>query len=303
MNYGKENAINYSKELEGVVATETKISLVDGEKGHLVYRGYWAKDLALNHSFEEVAFFIWYGYLPTEKELTMFSDLLKKYRVIPKYLKNILDLLPKDMDIMSVLRTSISALGDSKFKWPPTIEQAIQLTAIIPSIIAYWYRKVNGKTYIEPNMDLDHIANYLYMLNGTEPNNAHTKALSAYFILTIEHGMNASTFSSRVVASTESELISAICAAIGAMKGPLHGGAPSAVIEMLDEIGSIDNIEPWIIKKLENGEKLMGFGHRIYKTKDPRAEALKEVAKSLSGEDEWFDLAIALEEKATELLN
>ncbi|KHF27371.1 citrate synthase/methylcitrate synthase [Anoxybacillus ayderensis] len=303
MNYGKKSAINYSKGLEGVVATETKISLVDGEKGHLVYRGYWAKDLALNHSFEEVAFLIWYGYLPNEEELTMFSDLLKKYRVIPKYLKNILDLLPKDMDIMSVLRTSISALGDSKFKWPPTIEQAIQLTAIIPSIIAYWYRKVNGKTYIEPNMDLDHIANYLYMLNGTEPNNAHTKALSAYFILTIEHGMNASTFSSRVVASTESELISAICAAIGAMKGPLHGGAPSAVIEMLEEIGSIDNIEPWIIKKLENGEKLMGFGHRIYKTKDPRAEALKEVAKSLSGEDEWFDLAIALEEKAIELLN
>jgi citrate synthase len=295
--------LNYSRGLEGIVATDTKISLVDGERGHLIYRGYWAKDLAINYSFEEVAFLIWYGYLPNNNELQIFSNSLKKYRSIPKYLNDIINLLPRDMDIMSVLRTSISALGNSKFQWPPTVEQAIQLTAITPSIIAYWFRKTNNQEYIEPNEGLDHVSNYLYMLTGEEPLHAHSKALSSYFILTIEHGMNASTFSSRVVASTESEMISAISAAIGSMKGPLHGGAPSEVLEMLEEIGTIENIEPWIIKKLENGEKLMGFGHRIYKTNDPRAEALKEIAKRLTGEDQWFDLAVELEEKAIKLLN
>lgn len=294
--------MDFHKGLEGIVAAETAIGLVDGEKGQLVYRGYKASELALNYSFEEVAYLIWYGQLPDKGTLQAFSNKMKSHRSIPDYVKEIIDRLPEDVDMMSVMRTAISSLGDARFRWPPTIDQAIQLTSIVPSLIAYRYRKQQGKSFIEPHPDLEHIANFLYMLHGEEPNPAFSEALSAYFILTIEHGMNASTFSSRVVISTESELVSAICAAVGAMKGPLHGGAPSGVIAMLDEIGKIENIEPWVRKKLESNEKLMGFGHRVYKTKDPRAEALKTVAERLTGESEWFHLAVELEKKALALL-
>ncbi|MFJ7669667.1 citrate/2-methylcitrate synthase [Lysinibacillus sp. NPDC097195] len=294
--------MEYSKGLEGIVAAETAIGLVDGENGHLVYRGHWAKDLAINNSFEEVAYLIWNGKLPNEIELINFKLKMKEFRQIPTFLKEILELLPKDMDVMSVLRTAVSSLGDSKFSWPPTIEQAMQLTSILPSVIAYKYRLDQGEKFIEPNLNLDHVANFMYMLDGKEPSPAFAKALNAYFVLTIEHGMNASTFSSRVVASTESEIISSVCAAIGAMKGPLHGGAPSEVIKMLDEVGTIDNIEPWIRNKIESGGKLMGFGHRIYKTQDPRAEALKIVSQELTGESNWFDLAVEMEKIAIDLL-
>lgn len=292
----------YKKGLEGVVAAETAIGLVNGEKGHLVYRGYWAKDLAINNSFEEVAYLIWYGHLPNEKELKEFALKMKEYREIPSYLRNILNLLPKNMDIMSVARTAISALGDKKFSWPPSIDEAMKLTSILPSIIAYKYRLDNNEKFIEPNPALDHVSNFIYMIDGNLPSKAFAKALNAYFVLTIEHGMNASTFSSRVVTSTESEMISGICAAIGAMKGPLHGGAPSEVLQMLNEIGTVENIEPWIRDKMENGEKIMGFGHRVYKTRDPRAEALKIVSKELTGESKWFNLALEMEKKSIELL-
>ncbi|HDX9692284.1 citrate synthase/methylcitrate synthase [Bacillus thuringiensis] len=295
--------MEYRKGLEGVVAAETSVGLVDGKKGHLVYRGYWAKDLAINNTFEEVAYLIWNDKLPNENELKSFTLKMKQYRQIPNYLKQIINCLPKDMDVMSVLRTAISALGSRHFAWPPTIDQAMQLTAILPSLIAYKYRLDQGKNFIEPNDNLDHVSNFIYMLDGQEPTPAFAKALNAYLILTIEHGMNASTFASRVVASTESEIISGICAAIGAMKGPLHGGAPSEVINMLDEIGTIDNIEPWVRNKLETGGKIMGFGHRIYKSQDPRAEALKIVSQELTGESAWFNLAIEMEKKTISLLN
>lgn len=294
--------MEYRKGLEGVIATETAIGLVDGERGHLLYRGKWAKELALSYSFEEVAYFIWYKEFPDMEQLVLFKEKLITYRTLPSYLKTILDTLPEDMDVMSVMRTAVSALGTSKFSWPPSVEQAMQLTAILPSIIAYKYKKDRGEHFIEPHSELNHVANYIYMMKGTTPNDSEVKALTAYLILTIEHGMNASTFASRVVVSTESEIISGICAAIGSMKGPLHGGAPSEVIEMIDEIGTIDNIEPWIRRKLDKGEKLMGFGHRIYKTRDPRAEALKIVSKELAKESEWFDLISTMEQTAIDLL-
>ncbi|WAA11138.1 citrate synthase/methylcitrate synthase [Fervidibacillus albus] len=296
-------SLSYRKGLEGVIATETKISCVDGEKGYFIYRGYWAKDLAIQYTFEEVAYFIWHGYFPNETELQSFKQKLNEYRQIPQYVKEVINLLPENMHLMDVLRTAISAVGNDSFQWPPKIEDAIRLTAITPTIIAYWHRKKNELPLIEPNDNFDHVSNFLYMLTGKRPTYAHCKALSSYMILTMEHGMNASTFSSRVVCSTESDMVSAIVAAIGAMKGPLHGGAPSGVLRMLDEIGTPEEIEPYIVNKLEKGEKLMGFGHRIYKTTDPRAETLKEVAKGLAGEEKWFDLAVQLEEKAIELLN
>ncbi|MFC3884922.1 citrate/2-methylcitrate synthase [Bacillus songklensis] len=295
--------MTYAKGLEGIVAAETKVGHVDGEKGQLIYRGYWAKDLAIHYSFEEVAHLIWHNSLPNSTELAGLEEQMKNERDLPSYILTIMDHLPNNTEMMSVLRTCISALGDSTYSWPPTIDQAIRLTSITPTIIAYWFRKQNGLEYIKPNQNLDHVANYMYMITGEIPSENSVKALSAYFILTIEHGMNASTFSSRVVSSTESDMVSAICAAIGAMKGPLHGGAPSGVIEMLEEIGSEDNIETWVRTKLESGEKIMGFGHRVYKTHDPRAEALKVVSEQIAGSDDWFKLILQIEKETLKLLN
>ncbi|MGW9019135.1 citrate synthase/methylcitrate synthase [Priestia megaterium] len=290
------------KGLKNVVATETSISLVDGDNGHLIYRGYDVKDIVLNRSFEEVTYLLWYGYLPNEHEKTEFSTLLKINRHLPPYVSQIIQALPNDMEIMNQIQTAIAALGTSKFKWKPSIEQAIRLTAVIPTITAAIYRKMSEKEAIQPNMALNHVENYLYMLTGDVPSFAHTKALEAYMILTMEHGMNASTFASRVVSSTESDIVSAVTGAIGAMKGPLHGGAPTGVIDMLNEIKEKENAETWIRRKLENEEYLMGFGHRVYKTRDPRAVVLSTICKQIGQDDTWLNLANYVEEKAIQLL-
>ncbi|MDZ5472892.1 citrate synthase/methylcitrate synthase [Bacillus sp. 31A1R] len=288
--------------LTGVVAAETKLSLVDGENGHLVYRGHWAKELAVHYSFEEIAYLLWYGQLPNEISLKVFNEELKENRYLPDFLMDIIDRLPVEMDMMSVLRTAISALGSSTFDWQPTVNQATKLTAITPTIISYRYRKMKGLDFIQPSQHLDHAANYLYMLTGIIPNEAHTRALTAYMILTMEHGMNASTFTARVISSTQSDMTSAISGAIGSMKGPLHGGAPTEVVQLLNEIGTKENAESYLRNKLENKELIMGFGHRVYKTKDPRAEALRTVTSQLAGSDTWLDLAYHVENTAIKLL-
>ncbi|WP_035299263.1 citrate synthase/methylcitrate synthase [Brevibacillus thermoruber] len=288
--------------LEGIAVAETDLSLVDGLNGLLVYRGHWARDLAINHTFEEVAHLLWYGHLPNEQELAELKGKLKANRELPAHVKNILDLIPADVDMMSVLRTGVSILGSADYGWPPTLDQVISLTAKMPTIVAYRYARLCGREPLDPNPALDHTANYLYMLKGQEPNPAHVRALDAYLILTQEHGMNASTFSGRVVSSTQSDLISSITAAIGALKGPLHGGAPSEVTEMIEAIGTKENAEPWLRAKLEKGERLMGFGHRVYKTVDPRATALRVVASQLSGDDPWFDLTTHVEQVGLKLL-
>lgn len=288
--------------LEGVVAAETEIGLVDGEKGHLVYRGYWAKDLALEHDFEAVAYLLLNGELPSESELDEFSKALVRNRELPAHVKAIIDILPVDMDMMSVIRTAVSSMGDSSCQWPPTLDQAVRIISVLPTIIAYRYHQTTNTPVVSPNPSLGHVANYLYMLTGKEPNAAHARALNAYFILTMEHGMNAGTFASRTIISTQSDITSAISGAVGAMKGPLHGGAPSEVIHMLNEIGEASNAEPWIRNVLTNGGRLMGFGHRVYKTRDPRAVALREVTSQLVGEDPWFDFAFEVENTAIRLL-
>ena len=287
--------------LEGIVAVQTNLSHVDGESGQLLFRGHPADKLAQQHSFEEVIYLLWYGELPKQTELTQIKKQLKEARQLPEELINLISELPEHMDMMAVLRTCISSLGTNP-GWPPTIEEAIQITAVIPTILAYRYRSLNKLECVTPNNYLDHAANYLYMLRGEEPKDLHVKALNAYFVLTAEHGMNAAAFTSRVIASTESDLFSAVTGAIGAMKGPLHGGAPSGVMAMLDDIGSIDNVEPWLRKTLNNKEKLMGFGHRVYKTNDPRSEALRDITSSMSGDDEWFALANHVENTAINLL-
>lgn len=288
--------------LAGVVASATRVGLVDGERGRLVYRGYWAKELAVNYTFEHVAHLLWFGCLPTEDQLLAMRKRMAEWRKLPDHVKTILDVLPEDVDMMSALRTALSAFAGSDFSWPPTPEQAMRLTAVVPTIIAYRHRKLQGIEPIPPRADLSHTANYLYMLNAKEPSSAHVAALDAYLILTAEHGMNASTFAGRVTVSTRSDLVSAVTSAIGAMKGPLHGGAPSEVDDTLTAIGTKENAEPYLRALLERGERIMGFGHRVYKTRDPRAAALSEVARRVAGEDPWLDLATHVEDVAVRLL-
>ncbi|MGD8192688.1 citrate synthase [Brevibacillus ginsengisoli] len=289
--------------LEGIAVAESSLSLVDGTNGLLVYRNHWARDLAVAHTFEEIAYLLWKGHLPNEEELASLKKQLKDNRALPNYVKLALDQIPLDVDMMSVLRTGVSLLGTSGVQWPPTLEQVIAVTAKFPTIVAYRQARLEHREPLDPRDDLDHTANYLYMLTGKEPHPAHVRALDAYLILTQEHGMNASTFSARVVSSTQSDIYSALTAAIGALKGPLHGGAPSEVTQMIEEIGTKENAEPWLRNALEKGERLMGFGHRIYKTTDPRATALRVVASELSEEDPWFDLATHVEKVALRLLD
>jgi citrate synthase len=291
------------KGLRGITVAETSLSLIDGEQGRLIYRGYEAGRLARERSFEEVAHLLWFGRLPDGPEGAAFAARLTAERDLPDWAARVIDSLPPDMAMMAVLRTAVSALGAGAATWPPTVEQALSVTAKVPTIVARRWRKLQGLEPVAPRPDLGHAANYLHMLTGEMPTPAQVGALEAYLVLTVEHGMNASTFSARVTASTQSDLISAVTTAIGTMKGPLHGGAPSEVADMLEEIGSRENAEAWLRTRLERGERIMGFGHRVYKTRDPRAEALSAVARRLAGGDERLDLATYVEDLAVRLLD
>ncbi|MEC1528232.1 citrate synthase CitA [Bacillus spizizenii] len=288
--------------LKGITCVETSISHIDGEKGRLIYRGHHAKDIALNHSFEEAAYLILFGKLPSPEELHTFEDKLAAERHLLEHIERLIQSLPNKMDDMSVLRTVVSALGENAYSFQPKTEEAIRLIAITPSIIAYRKRWTRGEQAIAPSSQYGHVENYYYMLTGEQPSEAKKKALETYMILAMEHGMNASTFSARVTLSTESDLVSAVTAALGTMKGPLHGGAPSAVTKMLEDIGEKENAEAYLTEKLEKGERLMGFGHRVYKTKDPRAEALRQKAEEVAGNDRDLDLALHVEAAAIRLL-
>lgn len=287
--------------LEGVIVADTEISDIDGQAGTLIYRGFNATQLALHHSFEEVVYLLWNGKLPEPAELEQWRQKFASGCLTDRQ-KQMIQLLSPETDMISVIRTLLSSLGDVAFLWPPSVEKGIKLLATIPVIIAARTRNLQGKTLLEPRADLSFAANYLYMLKGTEPLAAHVRALEAYWILTAEHGLNASTFSARVAASTETDLSSAVIAALSALKGPIHGGAPSQVDDMLEKIGSVDRAENWIRERLLRGEKLMGFGHRIYKTTDPRAEALREVVQAGSSEEPWFQLAVEVEKIALAVL-
>ncbi|MCM3596158.1 citrate synthase/methylcitrate synthase [Metabacillus idriensis] len=291
------------KGLKGVAAAETAISHIDGINGQLIYRGIDAGDLTNNHSFEEVSYLLWHGEWPDQQQqqLIELKNELKKQRGLPDYIEKLLISLPAEMDFMSVLRTAVSAAGPAN-KEKPTYSDAIRLTAMIPTIIAYRKSHLEGRAFVRPSAELDHVENYLYMLNGKRPSESQRKALETYMILTLEHGMNASTFSARVTVSTESDIYSAVTSAIGTMKGPLHGGAPSEVIAFLVEAANSANIEKMIREKLNRGERLMGFGHRVYKTHDPRAVALKTVLLENAGKDAWLDLSMKVETTAVNLL-
>jgi len=289
--------------LEGVVAASTRISHVFGEEGRLVYQGYEISELAGKVTYEEVCYLLWHGKLPNASELGQFNQQMRAQRTLPAAARATVRALPNDADPMDVLRTVISAAGVGLgIAGTPTYEQAVALTARFPTAIAMFARQREGKEPVEPRADLGHAANYLYMLTGTAPEDRHTQGLDTYLVLLADHGMNASTFTARVIASTESDLASCVVGAIGALKGPLHGGAPSLVLDMLDQIGDAANIKPWVDNALDHKQKLMGFGHRVYKTTDPRAEILREMARQAST-PEFFALAQGTEEYALKELH
>jgi len=290
-----------AKGLEGVVIDDSSICMIDGNAGRLIYRGYDIHDLAANLTFEEAAYLLWYGDLPTRPQLDGLKKQLSAERPIPANLKAMIRNLPRSSNTLDVLRTAISALGTGAPLKKPDISDAIAITAKMPTINAAFDRLRRGEEPVDPLPELGQAENYVHMLTGKEPDATKADALNKYLILLADHGMNSSTFTARVVASTWSDMYSAITAAIGALKGPLHGGAPAPVLQMLKDIGSPDRAEAWIRNALKAGRRLMGFGHRVYRTTDPRAEILRELA-SKTADKKFFDLARHVEETALRVL-
>ena len=285
----------YSPGLEGVVAGETSLSKVDGANGRLIYRGYRISDLVEHGTYPAVANLLWTGdWDPTARLAT---------GPIPDPVLNVLRALPTSAKPMDALRTAVSAWGATQtLEWPPTVDQARALTAFSPSALAAFARIRAGKDPIEPDPSLNLVEGYLYQLKGDRPDPATARALDAYFIVGAEHGFNASTFTARVITSTMSDIASAVCGAIGTMKGPLHGGAPSEVVDQLAKMGSVEHAEEWLRGALDRHERLMGFGHRVYRAYDPRAAALRKVAEGMEHKPEWLQLAIQVEDMALRLL-
>lgn len=293
----------FQKGLKNVVAVQTKIAAVDGEKGELRYRGKLVEEAIENRSFEETAYFLWNARFPEDRETEELKSQFLKYRSLPPHIRKIAFELPREAPLMDNMRTLLSAYQDKEFLSLTGSEQAVALTSALPVLTAMLYRLQAGKDIISPNDELGHTANYLWMLTGEKPADAQIEALETYLKLTMEHGMNASTFAARVTVSTESDMVAAATSALGTMKGPLHGGAPSGVIALLEEIGSAERTKSVIIRKLEAGEKIMGFGHRIYRTEDPRSILLRQKCLQLQGHDTWLDLAVEAEELIIKLLN
>lgn len=291
--------------LEGVVAASTALSHVFGEEGKLVYRGYDIHELAGHASFEEVAHLLWVGHLPNKSELAEFTAKLDANRTLPAEVITILRQLPAGTPPMDALRTAVSSLGPllpGVFNEEPDLDEAIALAARFPSILAAFHRIRNGLEPVTHKSGHNTAQSYLYQLFGNEPEARHWKPLETYLILLTDHGMNASTFTARVIASTQSDIVSALTGAVGALKGPLHGGAPSLVLDMLNEIGTAANVDSWLTTALDRGDRLMGFGHRVYKAEDPRAEILREMARTAS-DPAFFELSLKTEQRALAILN
>jgi citrate synthase len=290
----------FSPGLEGVVAAQTEISEVDGQNGRLIYRGgYLIHELA-DRSFEEIAYLLWHGSLPDEDQLKALKRQLASHRSLNGQARAALAGLNRDVDPMDALRTVLSAQGAAPDCPKPTLEGAIGITAVTPSAVAGYFRHQQGQEPVEPRSDLDHSANFVYMISGEEPDPDRARYLEAYLVLLADHGLNASTFTARVAASTGTDLYSAMIAAIGALKGPAHGGAAHGAMNMLDKIGSADNAEAWLAEAMTRKERIMGFGHRVYRTYDPRAKILKKLAEE--GNPRFFGVASRTEELALRML-
>ena len=285
----------YSPGLEGVIAAETALGYVDGAAGRLLYRGYRIGDLVEHGTYPAIAELLWSGewrpgaHLPTAP--------------IPPAVLTALRALPTSAKPMDALRTAVSVWGAGQaLEFPATAEQARALTAFSPSALAAFARLRQDQEPIDPDPSLDLTEGFLYQLTGSRPDAGTARALDAYFIVGAEHGLNASTFTARVIISTRSDIASAVTGAIGAMKGPLHGGAPSEVVEQLHRVGTPEHAEAWVRDALARKERLMGFGHRVYRAYDPRAAALRKVAESMEHKPDWLELAIKVEDVALRVL-
>ena len=289
-----------SRGLEGIVATDTRLGDVRGQEGQLIYCGYDINELAGKASFEEVIYLLWHNKLPNRSELVEFKKLLAAERQLPDQVIEFLKTAPKTALPIDVLRTAVSMLGlhDLMLTLDESLEatrrRAISITAKVGVIIAYFHRARNGLDLPPVRQDLSEAGHFLYLLDGQEPSEKKTATLDVAYVLHAEHGMNASTFSARVTTSTLTDIYSSITAAIGTLKGPLHGGANEGVIHMLQEIGSPDKVDTYIDQALAQKKKIMGIGHRVYKVLDPRAPILKAMAIQLSselGEPKWIEMS------------
>ena len=299
-----------SSGLEGVVVANTEMSEVEGQIGRLTIRGYDIEELAGRATFEEVTYLLWHGALPTTKELAQFKRELASYRQLPEETVEAIKLSAKRMEPMDALRFAVASLtaddkGHDDESREENIARATMLVARIPVIIANYQRLRNGQQPVTPRDDLGIAANYLYGLTGQLPEESKVRGLDTYLVTVADHGMNASTFTARVIASTASDMVSAVTGAIGALKGPLHGGAPGPALTMIEEIGTPDRAEAWMKDALAKGKRIMGFGHRVYKVRDPRAEVLYQAAVGLADETDErtaLELAKAVEEAGVKVL-
>lgn len=283
------------KGLAGVVVDTTSVSKVNPDTNSLLYRGYPVQELATNRSFEEVAYLLWYGELPTGPQLEQFQSFEREHRALDDNVKRVIDELPLTAHPMDVVRTAVSAIGASDPETPDmrrdeNLDKAKRLFAKLPAIVAYTQRRRRGEDVVPPRDDLGYSANFLHMTFGEVPDLVVVSAFDVSMILYAEHSFNASTFTARVVTSTLADIYSAVVAAIGALKGPLHGGANEAVMHIFDEVKTADRAQTWLDTALAEKRKIMGFGHRVYKSGDSRVPTMKVALDTLIREYDRPDL-------------
>ena len=285
--------------LEGIVAASTRLSQVDGERGELIIGGFHVAELAERASFEETTWLLWHGDLPTARQLDTFRSELSSERALPAPTVTLLrECARLGLDAMDALRIAAGTISMAS-------DEGRAIVARFPTIVAAYWRLGQGAEPLAPRADLGHAANFLYMLSGTAPDPERVRGLETYLNTVVDHGLNASTFTARVITSTGSDLVSAVVGAVGALKGPLHGGAPGPALDMVFEIGEASRAEAILRKKIESGEKLMGFGHRVYKVRDPRADVLAVAAERMytrAGDMSLYALARSVENTAIRLL-
>jgi len=299
--------------LDGVVAVQTRLSHVDGRNGILIVGGYALEELAGRVTFEEAAHLLWTGHLPTPAEAADLSVQLTALRPLPDFALTVVReaarhrVPPIDALRMACSTLSVELTDPNDVSRDADLATAKMLVARFPTIVSAYLRALAGQDPIPPRRDLSLAANFLYMLTGEEADARAARAIDTYWVTVIDHGMNASTFAARVIASTRSDMVSAVTGAVGALKGPLHGGAPGGVLDMLADIGTADRAEGWVRRELAAGRRVMGFGHRIYKVRDPRAQVLGQAAEALSGvrlhDRALFTLAREVEATALRVLD
>ena len=294
--------------LRNIPIADTKISLIDGEKGKLIYRGFDVLDLTKNSNFEECCFLLLHDHLPNKVEFDEFTTKLKEARAIPEQMQKNMKNWRKNAHPMDVLQAFVAALAgyydEQGSEKEISQQRAINLISKVPTIIASWERVRNDKDPIQPDSELSHASNFLYMLTGNKPDKEMERVFDVCLILHADHTFNASTFAAREVASTRAHMYSAVSAAVGALSGELHGGANYEVMKMLLEIEDESKVPEWVKSKIENGDRIMGMGHAVYKTVDPRSMVLKELSKKLSEKTDlpWYDITKKVEETTSKIM-